>query len=216
MDDNAFVGIDLGTSYCCLAIFRQSKWEVVKLEDECNRMPSYVRFTDDDILVGSDAKTHMFENIGNTVFNIKRLLGRKKTDSNFYNQIEHLNYKVDTNMDKFKVLITKHNVERKLSPEEIAALLLMRMKYLAEEKLGKAIQSLTISVPTSFYDSQRQATIDAASIAGFTNVKLLNDTVAVTLKYMFEENNNLLSLIGIADSRLKKGHFCESDSPAFQ
>ncbi|RWS24742.1 hypothetical protein B4U80_07587, partial [Leptotrombidium deliense] len=186
--DKAFVGIDLGTSKCFLAVFRNSKWEIVNLESQQSRMPSYVAITGDKIIVGSEAKNNATQNIAKTIYNCKRLIGRSVTDSTYLKEKAYLTYVIsELQPNKIKLFVENQKTKESYSPEQITAMLLMKIKNVAEEFLKQEINMVTISVPSMFNNAQRLATKNAALIAGFTNVSLLNDTLAVTLKYVWDK-----------------------------
>ncbi|RWS19484.1 heat shock protein 70-like protein, partial [Leptotrombidium deliense] len=149
-------------------------------------MPSYVAIDDNKILVGNDAKNNAIKNIGKSIYNCKRLIGRSVTDANYLKEKGYLTFDFDPKFDKIKILLDNQKIKKRFLPEQITAMLLIKIKYIAEEYLNEKIDMVTISVPSMFNNAQRVATKNAALIAGFANVSLLNDTLAVMLKHVWD------------------------------
>ena len=176
------IGIDLGTTNSCVAVMEGSSPRVIENSEGDRTTPSIVAFAaDSDVLVGQSAKRQAVTNPGNTVFAVKRLIGRRITDDVVQRDIEMVPYRIvksDGNDDAW--------VEaggRKMSPPEISARVLMKMKKTAEDYLGEKVDEAVITVPAYFNDSQRQATKDAGRIAGLEVRRIINEPTAAALAY---------------------------------
>ncbi|KAK0751526.1 putative chaperone protein BipA [Schizothecium vesticola] len=182
------IGIDLGTTYSCVAVMKNGKVEIVA-NDQGNRItPSYVAFNADGRggrLVGDAAKNQFSKNPRNTVFDIKRLIGRSFSDPEVQQDIKHLPYKVLAgNGDKSVVEVDVGGGEMKqFTPEEISAMILVKMKEVAEGYLGQTVKHAVVTVPAYFNDQQRQATKDAGLIAGLNVIRVINEPTAAALAY---------------------------------
>ena len=185
------IGIDLGTTYSCVGVWQTDHVEIIPNEKGRLTTPSWVAFTDAEILIGEDAKEQSSGNPRNTIFDIKRLLGKKFTDDTVQADVEHLPYTVipDRN-DMPLVQVHYKGEERTYRPEQISALILGRMRNIAEAKLGQKVKRAVITVPAYFNDSQRMATKNAATIAGLDCEKILNEPTAACMCYGFEKKNN--------------------------
>ncbi|XP_026384716.1 heat shock cognate 70 kDa protein-like [Papaver somniferum] len=151
------------------------------------RIPNFVAFTDsDEILIGQEAKDQVLDNLPNTIFDLKRLIGRKFTDPTVQSSIKFWPFKVVAgNHDKAMIVVRHKGFEKLFSPEEILSLILMRLKDIAEESGLKTVTNVVITVPTFFNDSQRQATKDAAKLAGLNVLRLINESSAVLNRELF-------------------------------
>merc|ERR1712198_830005 len=161
------VGIDLGTTYSCVGTFQHGKVEIIANDQGNRTTPSYVAFTDTERLIGDAAKNQVAMNPNNTIFDAKRLIGRKYNDASVQLDKKHWPFKVVNSAgDKPKLEVEFKNEERQFTPEEVSAMVLTKMKETAEAYLGHQVKDAVVTVPAYFNDSQRQATKDAGVIAG--------------------------------------------------
>ncbi|CAF4179417.1 unnamed protein product, partial [Adineta steineri] len=182
------VGIDLGTSYSCVAVFQQGTVEIIPNERGNRITPSYVAFTDDGRLIGDAAKNQITSNPNNTIFNTKRLIGRKFDDASLRTDTTHWPFKVVNYVGKPKILVEYKNETKLFTPEEISSMILIKLKDMAETYLGKKITDAVITVPASFNYSQRQATKNAGVIAGLNVLRIMDELSAVGIGYGFDKN----------------------------
>lgn len=178
------IGIDLGTTFSCVAFWNEDHVEIIPNENGCNTTPSWVSFDENEIIVGDYAKKQAIRNPLNTIFNIKRLMGKRFSDDEVQEDLQSYPFKVTA--DKYDVPTIKvqyKGEERSLKPEQISALILEKMKTIAEERLKKRVKKAVITVPAYFNDSQRMATKQAAIIAGLTCDKILNEPTAAAMCY---------------------------------
>ena len=180
----ASVGIDLGTTYSCVAIYQNDRVEIIANDQGNRTTPSYVAFTDRDRLIGDAAKNQSSMNVTNTVFDAKRLIGRKFDDATVQSNIKHFPYKVVSGEQKKPMIEVEFKGETKtFSAEEISSMVLMKMKDIAEAYTGAPVKSAVVTVPAYFNDSQRQATKDAAKIAGLDVKRIINEPTAAAIAY---------------------------------
>jgi len=179
----AVIGIDLGTTYSCVGVMQKGKVEIL-VNDQGHRItPSYVAFTDEERLVGDAAKNQAAANPTNTIFDIKRLIGRKFNDKDVQNDIKHFPFKVVNKDSKPMVTVKVNGADKTFSPEEISAMILTKMKTIAEDYLGKKVTHAVVTVPAYFNDAQRQATKDAGIIAGLNVLRIINEPTAAAIAY---------------------------------
>ncbi|XP_036385004.1 endoplasmic reticulum chaperone BiP-like [Megalops cyprinoides] len=179
------VGIDLGTTYSCVGVFKNGRVEIIA-NDQGNRItPSYVAFTrEGERLIGDGAKNQLTSNPENTVFDAKRLIGRAWSDSSVQQDIKYLPFKVVEKNSKPHIQVDIGNGQMKtFTPEEISAMVLAKMKETAEAYLGKNVTHAVVTVPAYFNDAQRQATKDAGTIAGLTVMRIINEPTAAAIAY---------------------------------
>ncbi|KAF0910231.1 hypothetical protein E2562_001424 [Oryza meyeriana var. granulata] len=178
------IGIDLGTTYSCVGVYRNGHVDIVA-NDQGNRItPSWVAFTDDERLVGEAAKNQAALNPDRTIFDIKRLIGRRFDDEEVQRDVKYLPYKVVDKDGKPYVEVRVKGGERKVfSPEEISAMILGKMKETAESYLGQRVTDAVVTVPAYFNDAQRQATKDAGTIAGLNVPRIINEPTAAAIAY---------------------------------
>lgn len=177
------IGIDLGTTYSCVGVFRHGKVEIIPNEHGNRTTPSYVAFTDTGFLMGDDAKNQVARNPKNTVFAVKRLIGRKFDDPILQADMKHWPFRVVNDHGKPKIEIEYKKEKKVFTPEEISAMILKHMKKIAEKYLGKAVSNAVMTVPSYFTDSQRQSTKDAAHLAGLNLSRLVNEPTAAAMAY---------------------------------
>ena len=180
----ASVGIDLGTTYSCVAIYQNDRVEIIANDQGNRTTPSYVAFTDRERLIGDAAKNQSSMNVTNTVFDAKRLIGRKFDDATVQSNIKHFPYKVVSGEQKKPMIEVEFKGETKrFSAEEISSMVLMKMKDIAEAYVGSPVTNAVVTVPAYFNDSQRQATKDAAKIAGLDVKRIINEPTAAAIAY---------------------------------
>jgi len=178
------IGIDLGTTYSCVGVFKNGRVEIIA-NDQGNRItPSYVAFTPEgERLIGDAAKNQLTTNPENTVFDIKRLIGRKFDESTVQQDIKFWPFKVANKANKPYVQIQVGSETKTFAPEEISAMVLIKMKEVAEAYLGKKVTHAVVTVPAYFNDAQRQATKDAGTIAGLNVMRIINEPTAAAIAY---------------------------------
>ena len=186
------IGIDLGTTYSCVAVWKNGKVVVLQNKEGKTITPSVVAFTDDNVLIGEDAKKNLLSNPKNTIYDAKRLIGRKFNDKEVQKDIKLWPFKVkkQENSNRPIISITQSQKEKELYPEEISALVLKRMKEIAETYLGKEVINAVVTVPAYFNDSQRQATKDAGRIAGLNVLRIINEPTAAAIAYQLDNQEN--------------------------
>jgi len=177
------IGIDLGTTYSCVGVYKGGRVEIVA-NDQGNRItPSYVAFSDSERLIGDAAKNQATSNPTNTVYDAKRLIGRKFKDSTVQKDMKLWPFKIIDKESKPMIRVETKEGEKTFFPEEISAMILVRMKEVAEGFLGKTIGSAVVTVPAYFNDAQRQATKDAGTIAGLNVARIINEPTAAAIAY---------------------------------
>merc|ERR1712198_279638 len=177
------VGIDLGTTYSCVGVFRHGKVEIIANDQGNRTTPSYVAFTDTERLIGDAAKNQVAMNPNNTVFDAKETYRRKFDDPTVEQDKKHWPFKVVNDSSKPKIVVEYKYEQKTFSAEEISSMVLVKMKEIAESYLGKPIKDAVITVPAYFNDSQRQATKDAGAIAGMTVLRIINEPTAAAIAY---------------------------------
>merc|ERR1711962_587027 len=178
------IGIDLGTTYSCVGVFKNGRVEIIA-NDQGNRItPSYVAFTPDgERLIGDAAKNQLTTNPENTVFDAKRMIGREWTDKAVQSDIKYFPFKVINKNKKPYVKINPEGEMKAFAAEEISAMVLSKMKETAEAYLGKKVTHAVVTVPAYFNDAQRQATKDAGVISGMTVMRIINEPTAAAIAY---------------------------------
>tara|TARA_B100001741_G_scaffold313039_1_gene317914 strand:+ start:132 stop:2099 length:1968 start_codon:yes stop_codon:yes gene_type:complete len=177
------IGIDLGTTYSCVGAYVNGKVEIIA-NDQGNRItPSYVAFTDSERLIGDSAKNQASANPTRTVFDAKRLIGRKFTDKEVQRDLKMFPFKVVDKDSKPCIEIELKDGKKIFQAEEISAMVLTKMKETAEAYLGKDIKHAVVTVPAYFNDAQRQATKDAGVIAGLNVARIINEPTAAAIAY---------------------------------
>mmetsp|Transcript_15871 Transcript_15871/g.21702 ORF Transcript_15871/g.21702 Transcript_15871/m.21702 type:complete len:678 (+) Transcript_15871:44-2077(+) len=178
------IGIDLGTTYSCVGVYKHGKVEIIA-NDQGNRItPSYVAWTDEgERLIGDSAKNQATINPENTVFDVKRLIGRKFSDKSVQADKKLFPFKIVSKDDKPYVEVKLDGKARQFAPEEVSAMILVKMKEIAEAFLGKQVHHAVVTVPAYFNDAQRQATKDAGTISGMSVQRIINEPTAAAIAY---------------------------------
>eukprot|EP00092_Neocalanus_flemingeri_P007976 GFUD01008606.1.p1 GENE.GFUD01008606.1~~GFUD01008606.1.p1 ORF type:complete len:682 (-),score=217.02 GFUD01008606.1:68-2113(-) len=177
------VGIDLGTTYSCVGVFQHGKVEIIANDQGNRTTPSYVGFTDSERLIGDAAKNQVAMNPTNTIFDAKRLIGRKFDDATVQADMKHWPFTVINEATKPKLQIEYMGENKAFFPEEISSMVLIKMKETAEAYLGSTVTNAVITVPAYFNDSQRQATKDAGVISGLNVLRIINEPTAAAIAY---------------------------------
>jgi heat shock protein 1/8 len=195
------VGIDLGTTYSCVGVWQNDRVEIIANDQGNRTTPSYVAFTDTERLIGDAAKSQAAMNASNTVFDAKRLIGRKFTDPGVQSDMKHWPFTVVSGPGGTPIIEVEYKEEQKqFKAEEISSMILTKMRDIAEAYLGREVNNAVITVPAYFNDSQRQATKDAGSISGLNILRIINEPTAAAIAYGLdqkgEEKNVLIFDLG--------------------
>ena len=177
------VGIDLGTTYSCVGVMQHNNVEIISNDLGSRTTPSYVGFNDTDRLIGSEAKMNSTSNPENTIYDAKRLIGRKFSDKEVQDDMKNWPFKVVQKSGKPKVEVVWKGETHQFSPEEISAMILTKMKSVAEDYLGGDVKNAVVTVPAYFNDAQRQSTKDAGSISGLNVLRIINEPTAAAIAY---------------------------------
>ena len=187
MGKKTAIGIDLGTTYSCVGVFQHGKVEIIANDQGNRTTPSYVGFTDTERLIGDAAKNQVAVNPTNTIFDAKRLIGRKFDDETVKSDMKHWPFKVISDSKKPKLQVDYKCETKTFTPEEISSMILTKMKETAEAYLGQTVTDAVVTVPAYFNDSQRQATKDAGVIAGLNVLRIINEPTAAAIAYGLEK-----------------------------
>jgi len=177
------IGIDLGTTYSCVGIFRDDRIEIIANDQGNRTTPSFVAFTDTERLIGDSAKNQVAMNPTNTVFDAKRLIGRKFNDAEVQADMKHFPFKIIEKSGKPVIQVEFKGEDKQFTPEEISSMVLTKMRETAESYLGGTVNNAVVTVPAYFNDSQRQATKDAGLIAGLNVLRIINEPTAAAIAY---------------------------------
>ncbi|GMM28677.1 Hsp70 family ATPase [Martiniozyma asiatica (nom. inval.)] len=189
------IGIDLGTTYSCVGVMKNGRVEILA-NDQGNRItPSYVAFTDSERLVGDAAKNQVASNPHNTVFDVKRLIGQRFSDKRVQKEIKHFPFTIVDQEDRPIVQVEYQGEEKTFTAEEVSAMILGKMKQIAEDYLGKKVTHAVVTVPAYFNDAQRQATKDSGTIAGLTVLRIVNEPTAAAIAYGLDKGDEEKQII---------------------
>ena len=177
------IGIDLGTTFSCVGIYRNGNVEIIANDQGNRTTPSFVSFTDEERLMGDPAKSMASSNPKNTVYDAKRLIGRNFDESAVQQDMKHYSYTVKGKNNKPIIQVKYKGEDKDFTPEEVSSMILVKMKEIAEAYLGEAVTDAVITVPAYFNDSQRQSTKDAATIAGLNCLRIINEPTAAAIAY---------------------------------
>ena len=177
------IGIDLGTTYSCVGWWKDNRCEIIANDQGNRTTPSYVAFTETERLIGDGAKNQSSMNPENTIFDAKRLIGRKFDDPALQADIKTFPFKVISDNNKPKIQANYKNELKDFQPEEISSMVLIKMKEIAESYIGEDVTDAVVTVPAYFNDSQRQATKDAGQIAGLNVLRIINEPTAAAIAY---------------------------------
>ena len=183
------IGIDLGTTYSCVGVWNNDHVEIIANDQGNRTTPSYVSFTEQERIIGDGAKNIASSNPTNTVFDAKRLIGKKYDDPAIQTDLKHFSYNVFNNNGKPYIKVEYKNEEKTFSPEEISSMVLAKMKEIAESYLGESVTDAVVTVPAYFNDSQRQATKDAGAIAGLNILRIINEPTAAAIAYGLDKKS---------------------------
>ena len=185
------IGIDLGTTYSCVGVWQNDRVEIIANDQGNRTTPSYVAFTDSERIIGDGAKNQAATNPINTVFDAKRLIGRRFNDIETQSDIKHFPFKVIDKGDGRPIInVSYKNEEKSFLPEEISSMILVKMKEIAEAYLGDEVKKAVITVPAYFNDAQRNATKDAGVIAGLEVLRIINEPTAAAIAYGLEKKSS--------------------------
>ncbi|KAI9681856.1 MAG: ATPase with role in protein import into the ER [Trizodia sp. TS-e1964] len=189
------IGIDLGTTYSCVGVMQNGKVEILANDQGHRITPSYVAFTDEERLVGDAAKNQAAANPLRTIYDVKRLIGRKFSDKDVQADMKHFPFKVIDKNGKPSIKVEIQGKDKDLTPEEVSAMVLGKMRDTAESFLGKKVTHAVVTVPAYFNDNQRQATKDAGIISGLEILRIVNEPTAAALAYGLDKNEDERQII---------------------
>jgi L1 cell adhesion molecule like protein len=184
------VGIDLGTTYSCVGVWQHGQVEIISNDQGYRTTPSYVAFTESERLIGEAAKSQTAMNPENTIFDAKRMIGRKFSDTVVQNDLKTLPFKVTSGQQgRPQFNVNYKGEEKKYYPEEISSMVLTKLKETAESYLGTTVDSAVITVPAYFNDAQRNATKDAGTMAGLNVARIINEPTAAAIAYGLDKTD---------------------------
>lgn len=194
------IGIDLGTTYSAVGIYQNGKVDIIANSQGNRTTPSYVAFTDTERLIGDAAKNQAGANPENTIYDAKRMIGRKFNDPAVKQALGHVPFKVNSGaQDKCLIEVDYMGEKKTFHPEEISAMILTEMKTIAEAYLGEPVKDAVITVPAYFNDSQRQATKDAGAIAGLNVMRIINEPTAAAIAYGLDKQDGKEQTVLVID-----------------
>ncbi|KAL7583159.1 hypothetical protein Lser_V15G42856 [Lactuca serriola] len=202
------IGIDLGTTYSCVAVWKHGRIEIIPNDQGNRTTPSCVAFSDAERLIGDSAKNQVAMNPANTIFDAKRLIGRRFGDSKVQNDMKSWPFRVIQGpVDTPKIVVSYKGQEKEFLAEEISSMILGKMKATAESYLGKVVKDAVITVPAYFNDWQRQATKDAGAIAGLNVIRMINEPTAAAIAYGLDNKSDITCKINVLVFDLGGGTF---------
>lgn len=188
-DIGVVIGIDLGTTYSCVGVYKEGRVEIIA-NDQGNRItPSYVAFNEEERLIGDSAKNQLTSNPKNTIFDVKRLIGRTWSEKSVQNDIKFFPFTVLEKRGKPLVQAKVAGEDKTFTPEEISAMILVKMKETAEAYLGEKVTHAVVTVPAYFNDAQRASTKDAGTIAGLNVMRIINEPTAAAIAYGLDKKD---------------------------
>jgi len=192
---NVCIGIDLGTTYSCVGVWKNNQVEILDNTMGNRTTPSYVAFSGEEKLIGDAAKNQVAMNSSNTVFDAKRLIGRLFTDTDVQNDMKHWPFKVIDSSGAPRVQVEVKGETKDFAPEEISSMVLTYMKEVAEQRMGHEITKAVITVPAYFNDQQRSATKDAGALAGLEVMRIINEPTAAAIAYGLNKNEKKANVL---------------------
>ncbi|XP_076950191.1 heat shock cognate 70 kDa protein-like [Bidens hawaiensis] len=205
---DAAIGIDLGTTYSCVGVWKHGRIKIIPNEQGYRTTPSTVAFRGEERLIGDAAKNQVVMNPTNTIFDAKRLIGRKFSDSKVQGNMKLWPFKVIKGHDDTpKIVVSYKGKEKEFLAEEISSMILGKMKEIAEAYLGEVVKNAVITVPAYFNNSQRQATKDAGTIAGLNVIRMINEPTAAAIAYGLENKSDITCKINVLVFDLGGGTF---------
>jgi heat shock protein 1/8 len=181
------IGIDLGTTYSCVGVYENGGVTIITNDQGNKTTPSYVAFTDTERLIGDAAKAQCLANPKNTIYDIKRLIGRRFNEECIKNDSKYFSFDIVDVGGKPMTCVEWEGKQHKFSPEELSSMILQKMKSIAETYLGEEVKDAVVTVPAYFNDAQRQATKDAGAIAGLNVLRIINEPTAGAIAYGLEK-----------------------------
>ncbi|XP_076914035.1 heat shock cognate 70 kDa protein-like [Bidens hawaiensis] len=207
-NDAPAIGIDLGTTYSCVAVWKHNRVEIITNDQGNRTTPSCVAFVESERIIGDGAKNQVAMNPANTIFDSKRLIGRRFSDSKVQEDIKLWPFKVIQGSDDTpKIVVTYKGEKKEFMAEEISSMILGKMKETAEAYLGKVVKDAVITVPAYFNDSQRQATKDAGTIAGLNVIRMINEPTAAAIAYGLDNESDIVGKVNVLVFDLGGGTF---------
>jgi heat shock 70kDa protein 1/2/6/8 len=189
-ESKTVIGIDLGTTYSCVGVWQNDRVEIIASDTGNRTVPSMVSFTDTERIIGDAAKSAAAAFPRSTVFDAKRMIGREFKDPHLQADMKHFPYDViDDGKGRPQIVVETKDGQKKFYPEEVSAMVLQKMKSIAESYLGKTVKDAVITVPAYFNDAQRQATKDAGMIAGLNVLRIINEPTAAALAYGLDKKH---------------------------
>jgi heat shock protein 1/8 len=184
------IGIDLGTTYSCVAVWQNDRVEIIASDTGARTVPSMVTFSDTERLIGDASKAAAATFVKSTVFDAKRMIGRQFNDPQLQSDMKHFPYRVvEDGKGRPRIEVETKDGDKQFYPEEISAMVLQKMKSIAEAYLGETVRDAVVTVPAYFNDAQRQATKDAGVIAGLNIVRIINEPTAAALAYGLDKKD---------------------------
>jgi heat shock 70kDa protein 1/2/6/8 len=184
------IGIDLGTTYSCVGVWQNDHVEIIASDTGNRTVPSMVSFTDSERIIGDAAKSAAAAFPRSTVFDAKRMIGRPFSDPILQRDLRHFPYDViDDGSGRPQIVVDTKDGQKKFYPEEISAMVLQKMKSIAEAYIGRPVKDAVVTVPAYFNDAQRQATKDAGVIAGLNIVRIINEPTAAAIAYGLDKKS---------------------------
>lgn len=182
------IGIDLGTTYSCVGVWQNDRVEIIASDSGNRTVPSMVAYTDSERLIGDAAKSAAAAFPRSTIFDAKRMIGRDFKDPVLQADLKHFPYDViDDGKGRPQIVVETKDGQKKFYPEEVSAMVLTKMKTIAEAYLGQTVKDAVVTVPAYFTDAQRQATKDAGTIAGLNVLRIINEPTAAAIAYGLDQ-----------------------------